>query len=600
MLVFPDPNDTTEYTDPNGSVWEFNGTGWVRQPDCSGSGGGGGGGNIGIPIASSSGVVTKYEATDPNELGGLHYAGNASKQDNCSGGVIISDTEILTKTYANGSNCGFFIIKHDGNKVTGSTYIPKPSDFASWNFEMGIGDSAVALTSDLVVMSHPSEDAFWKIERDGNGTWSMSKAFDWLESGASSGFTPHSYSYQYTGGGGYNNDRGGRLPVFRVSDDEFMTVYYGKKSSGPEPMIRVLAYKIDGTKTHERDHTIANNGYMNSSTGKMTCCFYRDPDNPENYFGVARADHSQGESSFFPMYLMPEATNGAKAVCGSLVRIGVAEGSLSTFQPTYISRLSTDMMHFRFLCAGGNNGWYRYDFVCPYPKNKLELPISQAAMKVYGSSAVNSTCYPPPAATNRHLGGDISYNTGFFRGSATSAADFLFPMGFQYGYIYHQTENKSQNAGTMAFSSAGFAANQLRSSYTCAAADLVSKLVMPIRGTFDSVSYNLSLVAPISNEKVLMRYNTGANANFQIVTLEKDVPSAFIKVQGGRIASEVSRSAEDSSYLPIIDQTPAIDHATHRYVDDPTFTVDEENQVVYMVFGVREATPEEKLEEQSE
>ncbi len=34
MLTFPDPNVETEYTDPNGSVWEFNGTGWVRQCDC--------------------------------------------------------------------------------------------------------------------------------------------------------------------------------------------------------------------------------------------------------------------------------------------------------------------------------------------------------------------------------------------------------------------------------------------------------------------------------------------------------------------------------------------------------------------------------------
>lgn len=34
MLTFPDPSVETEYTDPNGSVWEFNGTGWVRQCDC--------------------------------------------------------------------------------------------------------------------------------------------------------------------------------------------------------------------------------------------------------------------------------------------------------------------------------------------------------------------------------------------------------------------------------------------------------------------------------------------------------------------------------------------------------------------------------------
>jgi len=38
MLIFPDPNVETEYTDPNGSAWEFNGTGWVRQCDCSDGG----------------------------------------------------------------------------------------------------------------------------------------------------------------------------------------------------------------------------------------------------------------------------------------------------------------------------------------------------------------------------------------------------------------------------------------------------------------------------------------------------------------------------------------------------------------------------------
>ena len=43
MLTFPDSSVETEYTDPNGSLWEFNGTGWVRQCDCDGSGGGSGG-----------------------------------------------------------------------------------------------------------------------------------------------------------------------------------------------------------------------------------------------------------------------------------------------------------------------------------------------------------------------------------------------------------------------------------------------------------------------------------------------------------------------------------------------------------------------------
>lgn len=42
MLIFPDPSVSTEYTDPNGSVWKFNQTGWVRQCDCPDGGGGDG------------------------------------------------------------------------------------------------------------------------------------------------------------------------------------------------------------------------------------------------------------------------------------------------------------------------------------------------------------------------------------------------------------------------------------------------------------------------------------------------------------------------------------------------------------------------------
>lgn len=45
MLTFPDPNQNPIYTDPLNSVWEFNGTGWVRQCDCPDGGDGGNGGN---------------------------------------------------------------------------------------------------------------------------------------------------------------------------------------------------------------------------------------------------------------------------------------------------------------------------------------------------------------------------------------------------------------------------------------------------------------------------------------------------------------------------------------------------------------------------
>ena len=36
MIIFPDHNIEIEYTDPNGSIWDWNGVGWVRQCACSG------------------------------------------------------------------------------------------------------------------------------------------------------------------------------------------------------------------------------------------------------------------------------------------------------------------------------------------------------------------------------------------------------------------------------------------------------------------------------------------------------------------------------------------------------------------------------------
>jgi hypothetical protein len=69
MLAFPDPSASTEYTDPNGSVWEFNGTGWVRQPESSGSGGGGGGSVVPSKIPSGWEYVSRegYEANIPTD-----------------------------------------------------------------------------------------------------------------------------------------------------------------------------------------------------------------------------------------------------------------------------------------------------------------------------------------------------------------------------------------------------------------------------------------------------------------------------------------------------------------------------------------------------
>lgn len=53
MIIFPDHNAEIEYTDPNGSVWDWNGVGWVRQCACSG------GGNVVLllPVTTRSGSL---------------------------------------------------------------------------------------------------------------------------------------------------------------------------------------------------------------------------------------------------------------------------------------------------------------------------------------------------------------------------------------------------------------------------------------------------------------------------------------------------------------------------------------------------------------
>ena len=66
MIAFPDSNAETEYTDPNGSVWQFNGTGWVRQADCPDNGGGEGDANVQggqVPAGYINLGTTAYESS---------------------------------------------------------------------------------------------------------------------------------------------------------------------------------------------------------------------------------------------------------------------------------------------------------------------------------------------------------------------------------------------------------------------------------------------------------------------------------------------------------------------------------------------------------
>ena len=110
MIVFPDSNVETEYTDPNGSVWEFNGTGWVRQCDCSGGDGGDGG--SGDPYWDHVKCQMQFEGGFSSDVGTTAYTlakdGNATvKTDKAKHG--------LYSMYCDGQNTGITTKFKDGD-----------------------------------------------------------------------------------------------------------------------------------------------------------------------------------------------------------------------------------------------------------------------------------------------------------------------------------------------------------------------------------------------------------------------------------------------------------------------------------------------------
>jgi len=79
MIVFPDPNVETEYTDPNGVDWIFDGTGWVKQCDCPDGGDGGAGTNDILIVGGGGGGGagrSKYQAGGGGGAGGLRLFSN--------------------------------------------------------------------------------------------------------------------------------------------------------------------------------------------------------------------------------------------------------------------------------------------------------------------------------------------------------------------------------------------------------------------------------------------------------------------------------------------------------------------------------------------
>ena len=157
MIVFPDPSVETEYTDPNGSVWEFNGTGWVRQPDCSGADTGGGY----LPPTEKSNVPP-----------GLQYFGVGVHAGALGGTSLGSPLCFGEEIYVSWWNTGFnmmqwvrCILQDTGAVVTdGGSYYSLPSG-VTYNNICNAGPWNVRL-GNYVFQSRKGAVAFAKKESD--------------------------------------------------------------------------------------------------------------------------------------------------------------------------------------------------------------------------------------------------------------------------------------------------------------------------------------------------------------------------------------------------------------------------------------------------
>jgi hypothetical protein len=93
MLTFPDPSVSTEYTDPNGSVWEFNGTGWVRQPESSG----GGGEDFAWPLPSKPDVEIFAVAGGNGRPDGTNFESLFLQSDPATGELSLRENAVLSE-----------------------------------------------------------------------------------------------------------------------------------------------------------------------------------------------------------------------------------------------------------------------------------------------------------------------------------------------------------------------------------------------------------------------------------------------------------------------------------------------------------------------
>jgi hypothetical protein len=266
MLTFPDPNVETEYTDPNGSVWQFNGTGWVRQPESSGGGGGGGMWQFGSePLMIPLDAVVSI----PLRVGSAN-GGNRNRNHQVAS---VDANNAVTGYYRGSSDHGIEWIEHDDQSVTRCTSRACES-VADWTAiqNYSFAESTFPYNGSLyyVDLNH----RYWQIQKSG-----VTKIAD-LGTSLTNSNTSYSTAYHEQ-----FNGRKGRFPVVMVLDGgaKFATALPSISTASKTP---ALSIRIFDTLTgdllsefyHHEDSVVSATSGQRRWLGVM-----KDPVNPDTY-----------------------------------------------------------------------------------------------------------------------------------------------------------------------------------------------------------------------------------------------------------------------------------------------------------------------------
>ena len=263
MIVFPDSSVETEYTDPNGAVWKFNGTGWVRQPASSGGGGGSGSGQGG-------GTGITHYLPDTSLWSDVVFVKDFSSSTTSTmgqQGLKIDDNNTLVTNCVEGVGQGFFWIKNDGRKITDAIELLAPiegtsdgqmGDFGESDLRDFINYCSVVIEGKAYIVSGSSRTNLQLFEVSESGVRNIKYTPE--ANSDTSTFKLTSSRARLCGWGTIHPQY--YIPyVFRSGDDEITTIAQGYALSDKNPAAKFCRYGLDGTFRGEYQSAIPTPSY---------------------------------------------------------------------------------------------------------------------------------------------------------------------------------------------------------------------------------------------------------------------------------------------------------------------------------------------------